>query len=140
MRSRHSCSIGERRRVVRTGSLSLELTLVLPILLVMLFGLFEFALLFNARIELDRATRAGARIAMMQGVDASVVEREVKQSLRPKFARAVSIGMQLGEFSGDEVVVEAGLPMTVASPNLLWPIGYNLVGQEIVTLVRVRKE
>ncbi|WP_231740989.1 TadE family protein [Thalassoglobus neptunius] len=120
--------------------MSLELTLVLPILLVMLFGLFEFALLFNARIELDRATRAGARIAMMQGVDASIVEREVKESLRPKFAEAVSIGVRLGEFSGDEVIVEAGLPMTMASPNLLWPIGYNLVGQEIVTVVRVRKE
>mgnify|MGYP003350373201 CR=1 FL=1 len=47
----------------RSGVLSMELVLTLPILLILLFGLLEFSLLFFARGDVVDASRAGGRAA-----------------------------------------------------------------------------
>ena len=57
------CSRARSRR----GSLTMELVLVLPILGILLLGLFEYSLLFFARGEVVDASRTGARIASVTG-------------------------------------------------------------------------
>lgn len=43
------------------GAVMAEMALLLPILLLLLFGLLEFGRMYNARITLTHATREGAR-------------------------------------------------------------------------------
>nr|MBC8289304.1 pilus assembly protein [Planctomycetota bacterium] len=52
-----------KKRRSRQGFLSAELVFTLPILGLVLFGLFEFSMLFFARGQLAEATRVGCRKA-----------------------------------------------------------------------------
>lgn len=118
----------------------MELIFILPILMVMLLGMSEFALLFYARGQVVDAAQAGARLATLHGVDEYAVVREVKQKLPSHYGSTTQVASQLGRHAGDEVVVTVKLPSRVASPDLLWPIGYSLIGREIVAQSRMRKE
>jgi len=124
----------------RRGSLVLELIFVLPILLVLLLGLFEFTLLFFARGEVVEACRAGARKASLAGATAEDVEDEVRNCLPARLREVAEIGVDPGLFTGDPVIVAVRAPMSAVSPDLLWPIGYSLQGQSIVSETRMTKE
>ena len=50
-----------RRLATERGAAAVELALVLPILVVLLFGIVEFAQGYNAKVELTGAVREGAR-------------------------------------------------------------------------------
>ena len=56
------------------GAVMVELALVLPVLVLLLFGIVEFGRGYNASIELTSAVREGARA---QAVGASVVDTEM---------------------------------------------------------------
>ena len=102
----------------------MELALTLPILGVLLFGLFEFSMLFTARSQVVEAARAGARKACHCESRGEHVEDEVHP----------------GEKTGDDVTVSVWVPMSKASPDLLWPIGYRLAGRELHASCRMSKE
>ena len=124
----------------RRGILSMELLLTLPILTVLLFGLLEFSLLFFARADVVEASRAGARAARLYGATAESVEEEVRFSLGGRLASHVRVQADLGDKTGDEVRVAVEVPMAVASPDLLWLIGYSLQGRELLCETRMTKE
>lgn len=131
-------SIKTRRR--RRGSLTLELIFVLPVLITLLLGLFEFSLLFFARGEVVEASRAGARKASLPGAAVADVEQEVLNCLPPRLRSAAAVGVEAGVYSGDPVVVAVTVPMSAASPDLLWPIGFSLTGNNLVCETRLTKE
>ena len=124
----------------RKGFLSAELVLVLPIFALVLFGLFEFSMLFFARGELAEATRAGARKASMPGVSTTDVEAEVKRVLSPRYHESLEVAVQHGIRSGDVVTVGVAVDMNVASPDLLWPIGYSLKNRKLYEATRMIRE
>lgn len=55
------------------GQAILELALVLPILLMLLFGIIEFGRIFNASLVITQAAREGARLGVVGGSDAEVI-------------------------------------------------------------------
>ena len=124
----------------RRGVLSMELLLTLPILTVLLFGLLVFSRLFFARADVVDASRAGARAARLYGATAESVEEEVRFSLGGRLAPHVRVQADLGEKTGDEVRVAVEVPMAVASPDLLWMIGYSLQGRKLLCETRMAKE
>ncbi len=63
--------------------------MALPILAIVIFGLFEFALLFTARGELSEASRVAARKATMPGVTYEAVEEEIRRVLSPRLQRTM---------------------------------------------------
>jgi Flp pilus assembly protein TadG len=73
-----------------------ELVLVLPVLLVVLFGLLEFGLLFGRWLTLSNAAREGAREAVLFriGCDAGSVEAAVRERVR---TYAEHLGVTLGD-------------------------------------------
>lgn len=127
-------------RTPRRGILSAELLLTLPILTVLLFGLLEFSLLFFARGDVVEASRAGARAARLYGATTESVEEEVRFSLGGRLAPHARVTADLGTKTGDEVSVAVEVPMAVASPDLLWLIGYSLKGRELLCETRMAKE
>ncbi|QDV49188.1 TadE-like protein [Gimesia fumaroli] len=118
----------------------MELALVLPIFGIVLFALLEFTLLFYARADVVEASRIGARLATLPGVTQENVEQEVLKILPPQLGQGAVVKADLGENSGDLVMVAVSIPMTLASPNLLWPIGYDIKGQKLYSETRMIKE
>ncbi len=124
----------------RRGFLTMELVVVLPILMTVLFALFEFSMLFYARGNVTEASRAGARTASLPGVDQTEIEKDVLRILKPQMRSLANIEIKQGEYSGDPVSVTVRVPMKLVSPDLLWPIGYSLKNRNFVAETRMLKE
>jgi hypothetical protein len=69
-----------RRR--RRATVTVELLLVLPVLLILLFGTIEFGMLLTARCELLAASREGARTASHGGGNRKALNEEVRAAVR----------------------------------------------------------
>ena len=54
------------------GAAAVEMALLLPLLLAIVFGIIEFGFLFNAQISLTQAVREGVRVGAIVPEDASV--------------------------------------------------------------------
>jgi hypothetical protein len=132
---RHSSTKKHRR-----GLLSMELLITLPIFGILLMGLFEYSLLFAARGDVVAACRAGCRRATLANATLEDVEYEVRATLGNRLARRVQVDAVLGERTGDEVTVAVSVPMGLASPDLLWPIGFGLRDRNFSCQSRMVKE
>jgi Flp pilus assembly protein TadG len=74
-------SVGQRRS---RGQALVEFALILPIFLVLLFAIIEFAFLFNAQLSLNYATRDAALVAAEAGNNANadcLILRQVNNDL-----------------------------------------------------------
>lgn len=103
-------------------------------------ALFEFSLLFFARGDVVQASRVGARTASMPGVAHDAVEHEIRKVLSPRYLREMQLEIDPGDRTGDVVVVTVRVPMSLAAPDLLWPIGYSLHGRDLYAETRMIKE
>lgn len=124
----------------RRGFLSMELAMALPILMIVLTGVFEFSMLFAARGTVVEASRAGARKASMQGATREDVEAEVRKVLSPRLREQFTADVEMGKEPGDVVAVAVRVPMKNASPDMLWPIGFTLTERELHADTRMIKE
>lgn len=134
--SKYQRRSGQQRR----GVLSMELVLTLPILAVVLLGLFEFTWLFYSRSLVVEASRAGARKGTLSGVDPAEIDAEVRRVLPSRFHDGLAVTSDLGMHSGDIVRVAVEVPMSVAAPDLLWPIGAGLNGRNLYSETRMVRE
>ena len=140
-RTRIACASKPGSKVrPRSGVLSMELVLTLPILFVVLLGLFEFTMLFYSRSLVVEASRVAARKASLPGATDEAIEAEVRRVLSPTLQTGLQIGVDLGDRSGDLVVVSIEVPMSSASPDLLWPIGVGLNGRNLYSETRMVRE
>jgi hypothetical protein len=129
-----------RRITRRRGVLTAELVLTLPILLVVILGLFEFTWLFYARGMVVEASRVAARKASLPGANLEIVQAEVNRLLPARFVSHARIQADLGEFPGDVVSVAVAVPMRSVAPDLLWPIGFTLSGRDLYSETRMVRE
>jgi hypothetical protein len=131
---------GRRVRRSRRGVLTMELILTLPILGIILFGIVEFSILFIARGAVVEASRAGARVASLPGADAAVVEDEIRKVIEPRMQDSLQVEVDLGQNTGDVVSVIVKVAAEEASPDLLWPIGFSLRGEQLIAETRMIRE
>lgn len=136
-RHRHDWKATARRR---RGVLTMELVLTLPILGVVLLGLFELTLLFYARGFVVEASRIGARTATLPGATTADVESNVQRILPPRMQTQAQVRVHLGEHAGDVVTVGVEVPMAAAAPDLLWPIGAGLRGRNLYSETHMVRE
>jgi Flp pilus assembly protein TadG len=118
----------------------MELLITLPIFLMLLMGLFEYSLLFSARGHVAEACRAGCRRATFTNATTDDVEAEVIATLGNRLGVKCQVNAELGEHTGDVVTVAVAVPMGLASPDLLWPIGFGLRDRDFVCQSRMVKE
>lgn len=123
----------------RRGVLSMELVLTLPILGILLFGIFEFSLLFFAQGSVAEASRLGARRATLQGAVDEDIHRDVQAALGRLYS-AAEVNVSGAAYTGEPVSVAVAVPMAAVSPDLLWPIGFSLEGRYLTSQTRMVKE
>lgn len=75
------------------GAAAVELALVLPILLVLVFGIIDFGRAYNAEISLTQAAREGARVRSL-GADPAATTTRVQ--LAAGFLPATSVSVAAG--------------------------------------------
>lgn len=74
------------------GAVAVEMALVLPLLILLVFGMVDFSRVFNAEIQISQAAREGARIAALADGSASgykyadVLKRVRLAAPRPAFS------------------------------------------------------
>ena len=138
--TRQQTQRGKKSSLRRGGYLTMELVLTLPILAIVLLALFEFSLLFFARGVVVESCRAGARQGTMPGATTQSVEAEIKRVLTPSLIPGLQVNYLPGQYSGDVVQVAVRIPMTDASPDLLWPVGFSLRNRDLFAEVSMIKE
>jgi Flp pilus assembly protein TadG len=75
----------------RKGQSMVEFALVLPILIILLVGIFEFGQIFNVFLQINHASREGARTGALRGTDAEIVQSVKDSSTLDSTLMTVSI-------------------------------------------------
>lgn len=124
----------------RRASVTLEAAFVLPILLVVVVALVEFAMVIAAEQRLAEASGVAARTGAVGRSDADVKEA-VKSVLGPQqyAAAEVKVDRRRDPHLGEVVEVYIELPTKAAAPCVLRSCGVKLSDDKLVgrTLMRV---
>ncbi len=110
-----------RIRKNESGAEALEFAFVIPILLLLVFGIIEFGWIFHGYITLSGAAREGARAAVvMDGIDIDETEIEniIKSHARifDESALVITTGGEVAFDQEREVTVEGPLDLLVSFP------------------------
>ena len=101
------------------GASAVEFALVVPIFLMLVFGIFQFGIAFNNWIALTHAAREGVRLAAVGQYD----EQRVRDSAPSVDIQSISVSGQ-GGFIGDPVtVIVTGKVLNINIPFAgNWPV------------------
>jgi Flp pilus assembly protein TadG len=116
------------------GQSVLEMTIALPILLMLLIAVIDFARAFDAYIVLTNAVREGARTATR---DLGLDEQFIQELVRDDVVGSGTNITNMADFGVDDVTVETGsraVTVTVSYEFEMWFAG--IVGMDTVQLVK----
>lgn len=99
----------------RRGENAIEFALVLPVLLVVLFGIFEMGWYFNRYLVVSAATRDGARAAAMVPEDGDV-EGVARQMVLNKLSDLADTSEVAVSTTVDGVAPDRTVTVTVTTP------------------------
>lgn len=91
------------------GQTLTEFALTLPLLLLILFAIFQFGFLFYSYISIQQAAREGARIAAVGADDTRITTRIQNASAVDPAKLTIAI-TPATRISGDEVTVTVSIP------------------------------
>lgn len=117
------------------GAAAVELALVLPVLVLLVFGIVQFGILFNRQQAIHAAAREGARLASLPQTDTNEIDQRVTDALTgvplgntPTIAISPNGAKPCEGNSGDPVVVTVSLDTTIDIP-LLGVMNRTLTGR-----------
>lgn len=90
------------------GAALVEMAIILPIILLLIMGLVEFARGYNARITLTHATREGVRVLAITG-DPVVAETAAKNAATPLDTGLISVSTTACD-PGEQTSLTASYP------------------------------
>jgi len=131
-----------RRRGVLVSA---ELTLALPIVVILLCAVVELSMLWSVNHLVKAASQAGCRVACLPSghpTDSETAAYETVANVlgKQRLVDAHFVTLEPGRFTGDPVICEVRLPMGAAAPNMLAMFGFSLEGRELVARTVMRKE
>ena len=110
----------------RGAILSMELVLVLPIFLMLIFAIIEFSMLMSARTRISDPGRHGSRLLSISGCSQEEIQHTVSGMLGPTLSQQCQIDVYPATTSGGVGNVHIRVPMKNASPDLLWMTGFSV--------------
>lgn len=115
--------------VRRRATAAVEMAVVTPLLLTLLFGIIEYGWMFTIQQQLVTAAREGARTASLPGSTVADVEGRVDQCLAPTGVHGVDV--QVPTDNNGKPTGEVNLSVPYANVSLLGgyfgPTNFNLV-------------
>lgn len=94
------------------GSSTVEFALVVPLLIVLVFGILQFGIAFGNQLAITHAAREGARLAAVGAFD----EDSVRGRAYPVEPTAVTITYPNGNTHGEPVEVTVDYDLTINIP------------------------
>jgi Flp pilus assembly protein TadG len=112
-----------------TGAAAVEFALIFPLLVLLLFGIFEFGRAYNVQIQLSAAAREGVRVMAIQNdaVAARSATRAAAPAISPALTDAEISVVPATCSSGNTVTVTAVRPVSYDIP-LFGSSTFNLEG------------
>lgn len=107
----------------RRGQSTVEFALVLPILLLIVFGIIEFGLIFNAYVTVISSSREGARYGIVGDRNEAEIVQKVKDTAGILDAGKLDVNVQN---TGTEITV-----VVVYHADILDPIMGGILGKSI---------
>jgi Flp pilus assembly protein TadG len=95
---------------VRRAAAAVELAVVTPVLLTMLFGIIEFGWIFTVRQALTTAAREGARTAVLPGSTVADVETRIADYTQPLGLTGYTATVGCGEDGNPDGTVTVSIP------------------------------
>ena len=120
------------KRLLKTnkGQALVEFALILPLLLVLIFGVIEFGRIFGAELTVNNSAREGARLGAIGAADSLIITRVLNSSGMLDSSK-VAVTITPAESSrarGGEIQVNVSYPVTVFAPFI------SVITGEIVTV------
>lgn len=110
----------------------MELVLVLPVFLLLLFAIVEFSMLTSARLRVADAARLAVRSICIANAPDETVRSQITAALGPSLSRDVRIEVERPQRSGEVVNIRIAVPMRNATPDLLWMTGFSIRDRTLV--------
>lgn len=115
---------GPRRRDDDSrGAAAIEFALVLPLLMMLVFGAIQFGTLFNRQQALHAAAREGARVAALPSTTLSEIQTYANNALdgvsmagTPTVTVTPNINRPCENRRGEPVIVQVSVPTTIEIP------------------------
>ncbi len=104
----------------------MELVMIMPLFLLLIFSIIEFSMLMAASSRVSNAAQSGARLMSISGATPEEVTAKVMALLGPALSQNCRIEVQPAAHAGDVGSVYVSVPMKNASPDLLWMTGFSL--------------
>ncbi len=104
------------RRARDRGAAAVEFAIVLPLLLLLVFGIIDFGRLLNAQITLTQAAREGARLAALGQPEVTVVSRAQSAATGLSPVAVTVTGCPVGADPTADAVVSVSYSMSFATP------------------------
>jgi len=112
----------------KKGQSLVEFAIILPILVLIIFGIIEFGLLMNSYIVIQAASREGARIGIVGGTDEDILDSVYTAASNLDINR-INVNINPNEGSrkpGDTLTVQVEYDY-----DILMPVISNLLGDSI---------
>ena len=101
------------------GASAVEFALVLPVFVMLVFGIFQFGIAFNNWIAITHAAREGARLAAVGQYD----EQRVRDSAPSVAIQSISVSGQGGSIGSPVTVIVTGNVLNINIPFAgNWPV------------------
>lgn len=98
------------------GQTLVEMAIVLPILVALIFGMTDFARVLNGYLATTEASREGARVAALSGNDAAVVLAVSKAAPNLDSTRLTVTTVPATRTRGDSVTVTVTYSIDIITP------------------------
>ena len=117
-----------RYRIIKSekGASAVEFALILPILVILVFGIVQFGIAYNNYIALTHAAREGARLAAVNMDEIEGIawfENRIKESAPSVSIESITLSGQDGNIGDSVVVTVTGEVLNIEIPLVgSWPV------------------
>ena len=111
-------------RIRQRGQAATELLVVLPVLVLLLFGTIQLGLMYQARATLNYATMLAARAGALHNGDPGAMRSALARGLTPLFAHRASAAGYAEAFA--KATAETALASSITNVEVLNPTGAAL--------------
>jgi len=116
------------------GAAVVELAVVLPLLLTLVFGIIEFGWVFMVRETLTNASREGCRVAVLQGSSLMDITTQVNASMTPTGLTGWSTQITRSSSGNPNETVKVSIPYARVSllGGYFGPTNFNLAATTVM--------